>query len=143
MPVTYTVTVLKSRIESEFLPGGQGYRWMDRVRLAMHTAAVAAAPSRTNTLRAAHRSYARGYGGSRVDVRIVNDAEHAEWVHGGTANNGEGRIEPKHKDYLWVPIAPNSTYRVYRGSVKGQKANPWLDRACTAIAMSQGAVVYG
>ena len=137
MPVTYTVTVLKSRIDSEFLPGGQGYRWMDRVKLAMHTAAVAAAPARSGVLKASHRSYARGYGGSRVDVQIVNTAEHAEWVHGGT-----DEIYPD-GDFLWVPIYPGAVKRSKRAYVRGQKANPWLDRACTAIAMSEGAVVYG
>lgn len=141
MVTTYSVTVYRSKVAAEFLPGGQGYRWMDKVRLAMHSGAVAKAPARSGTLKASHRSFARGFGGNRVDVRIVNTAEHAEWVHEGTKMVEP--IEPVESEFLWVPIREGSLARTKRPYVRGQHANPWLDEACTAVALSQGAVVYG
>jgi len=65
---------------------------------------------------------------------IGNTAEHAEWVHMGT-----GRWIYPHGDFLSVPIAPGSSRRAKKPRVRGQNPNPWLDRACTRVAIRYGA----
>ena len=53
-------------------------------------ACVAAAPSRSGTLKAGHRSFIRGINQWACQADIVNIAEHSEWVHEGVP----GRIYP-------------------------------------------------
>lgn len=136
MPTIYTgTTVYRRNIASQFQRGGQGYRWLDRVRLSMHRACVSAAPARSGELKGAHRSRIRGLNQYAAFAEVWNVAEHASWVHDGT----NGPIYP-HGDYLWVPRARGSVWRVKRDSVAGQRAQPWMDSACSRIAMSRGAV---
>lgn len=148
MAITYTVTVLKRNIARDYLPGGQGWRWMDRVRLKMHAACVKDAPSRTGNLAGSHRSFARGFGGNRVDVRVLNTADHAEWVHEGT--NGASAPE----DWLYIPAGGpgRNTVSPYAGNfyskgryryVRGQLSNPWLENACSRVARQNGALEIG
>lgn len=139
MPTVYSgTTVYRRNIASQFQRTGQGYRWLDRVRLSMHRACENAAPTRSGELRSSHRSRIRGLNQYAAFAEIENTAEHASWVHDGTT----GPILP-HGDYLWVPRARGSIWRVRRESVAGQRANPWLDRACARVAMSRGAVPVG
>jgi len=136
MAFAYRVTVYRANLQRQFQKGGQGGIWLDKLRLAMHRACVREAPSRSGDLKGSHESFlsgARG-GGYRAEATIWNTAEHAEWVHEGVA----GRIFP-HGDYLWVPRRRGSTARVKRTSVKGQAANPWMDRACQRVARRNGA----
>lgn len=139
MPVTYRVEVLHRNVARQFLRGGQGYRFMDKLRLAMHRACVKDAPSRTGTLKGAHRSHARGRNGYRTDVTIENIAGHALWVHDGTT----GPIFPKTANFLLVPVAKGAKRRHRRGSVEGQSDNPWLDDACARVARTRGAIDVG
>lgn len=139
MVTTYRVEVLHRNVASQFLRGGQGYRFMDRLRLAMHRACVNDAPSRTGGLKAAHRSFARGRNGYRTDVRIENLAEHSSWVHNGTT----GPIFPTTANFLLVPIAKGATRRHRRASVQGQEAQPWMSDACARVARTRGAIDVG
>jgi hypothetical protein len=139
MAFSYTVTVFRRNLQSQFQVGGQGYRWLDKVKLEMHLACIAEAPSRSGTLKASHRSFIRGINQWACVADIVNTADHAEWVHEGV----KGRIYPEDAEYLWVPIARGAAWRVHRSSVKGQAANNWMERACSAVAMGHGAVPYG
>lgn len=142
MGFSYSTTVYRQRLQSEFQVGGQGYRWLDKVRLQMHLACVAGAPARSGVLKASHRSYISGINQWAARANIVNTAEHAEWVHEGTAGGRSGIIEPVNDDFLWVPIAPMAWKRKKMAAVSGQDPNPWMEDACDAIAMGHGAVRY-
>lgn len=140
MAASYTVDVYNLRIAADYLPGGQGYTWLDKVKLAMFTRSVAEAAkiSRTGTLMRSHGSAIFGYNQYRARATISNSAPHAEWVHEGT----DGPIFPEDSDFLWVPIRKGGASRTKRAYVKGQAANRWMDRACTSVALAQGAFSY-
>lgn len=139
MPVTYRVEVLHRNVARQFLRGGQAYRFMDRLREAMHRACVMDAPVRSGEVKRSHRSYARGRNGYRTDVRVENISNHAAFPHEGTT----GPIFPVTANFLIVPIAPGSSQWVRRKSVAGQKANPWIDNACARVARTRGAIDVG
>lgn len=142
MAYAYRVTVYRRNLSAQFQPHGQGGQWLDDLRRAMHRACVREAPGNTRPsrrpgphLRDQHDSFIRGVNQFRCEASIWNSAEHAEWVHGGVP----GRIYPE-GDFLWVPMRRTSASRTKRTSVRGQKPNPWMDRACQRIAMANGAV---
>jgi hypothetical protein len=142
MPLSYRVHVLRRNLTAQFQSTGQAGRWLDRLGTRMFRAAQIEAGriSRTGTLVRGHRmDPVRGINQFACDVHIYNIAEHAAWVHGGTMTP----IEPTTANNLSVPIARGSTVRHLRKSVRGQTANPWLDRACARVARSVGAVDYG
>jgi hypothetical protein len=138
MPTTYRTEVLHANVNRLFLRGGPGYRFMDSLRAAMHRRCEAEAPvggprpdgsPAQAKIRGSHRSSARGRNGYRTDVEISNIAPHAEYVHNGTT----GPIRPRTKSALLTPYGP-------RKSVSGQRANPWMERACVAVSRTRGAV---
>ena len=139
MAFAYKTTIYKRNLQAQFQVGGQGYRWLDRVKLAMHRAAVAGAPMRAGTIKRSHNSYIRGINQWACAATISNSAPHAEFVHEGTT----GPITPTDAPYLRVPIARGATRRFNASSVRGQAANPWLARACGRVAARRGAVPIG
>lgn len=144
--MTVGVQVYRRNIASQFLRGGQGYRWLDGVKLAMFRECVKTAPNRTGQLAGLHRSNIKGgVNQYRTDVTISNLAEHSMWVHEGT--NG---MKAKGKKLLILPpggpgrntVSPyaGQTFgKIRKKRVNGQDPNPWLDNACAKIAMSRGA----
>lgn len=140
MTYSYSVTVYRRNLQAQFQVGGQGYRWLDKVRLAMHRGCVREASEirRTGVLAASHNSSIRGINQWACRAEVENTAEHALWVHQGT----KGYIYPTDAEALWVPVAPYSNRRRWKDRVDGQTANPWMDRACTAVAIRNGAVPY-
>lgn len=137
MAYAYRVTVYRRNLSAQFQPGGQGGRWLDDLRQTMHRACEREAATfvRSGEILRSHDSFMRGVNQFRSEATIWNTADHAEWVHQGVP----GRIFPD-GDFLWVPIRKGGASRTKRTSVRGQKANPWMDRACTRIAMANGAV---
>lgn len=142
MAHSYRVTVYRNNLSAQFQPGGQGGRWLDRLRGAMHRACVREAPGNPRPsrrpgphLKDLHESFIRGKNQYAAEAVIWNRAEHAEWVHEGVP----GRIFPD-GDTLWVPMRKTSAARTKRTSVRGQAANPWMDRACQGVARRNGAV---
>lgn len=137
---SYKVTIYRRNLSAQFQQGGQGYRWLDKVRLRMHRDAVNEAPSRSGALKAAHRSHIRGLNQYACQAEISNVAAHADWVHDGT--HDVAPITPTGNKPMRLP--PGGGYGWTRAwSVAGQDANSWLDRACTKAAMRYGAVPYG
>jgi hypothetical protein len=141
MAYAYRVTVYRRNLSAQFQPRGQGGEWLNDLRQAMHRACVREAPVNTRPtrepgprLRDSHDSFIRGVNQYRSEASIWNSAPHAEWVHEGVP----GRIFPD-GDFLWVPMRKNSSSRTKRTSVRGQTANPWMDRACQGIARRNGA----
>lgn len=133
------VNVYNGAIESEFTAGGEVSRENNKIRKAIIRRATAEAPSRTGTLKAAHRDNgALLEGRLRLRGSVENTAEHALWVHDGTT----GPIRARGR-YLVVParrgLPPRrhgGTVLIYPGSVHGQTAQPWLERAGEAVALS-------
>lgn len=140
MPVIVSTQVYRNQIAAIFQQGGEGYRWLDLVKLAMFTASVANAPVRSTVLQNSHESEIRGLNQYSCIATIYNTAEHAEWVHGGTLDKAP--IFPNDGPFMYIP-AGNGYGRKKLRSVAGQKANPWIDEACTAIAMGYGAFPVG
>lgn len=141
MSFSYSVTVYRRNLQAEFQVGGQGYTWMDKVRLEMHTRAKAAAAgfTRSGDILNSHRSYQRGINQWACRFEIINESDHAKYKHQGTY----GPIVPTDSPFLWVPARPMGTWRIARASVNGQIGQPWLDNACTSVALGYGAVPYG
>jgi hypothetical protein len=138
--VIVSVQVYRSAIARDYQVGGQGYRWLDKVKLAMHTLAVQKASGfvRSGEILRGHRSEILGINQYSCYATIYNVAEHSEWVHGGTT----GPIYPE--EGVWLYLPPGNGFRKKRlRSVAGQKANPWLEEACSAVAMGYGAIPIG
>lgn len=138
MAVGFKVTIYRRNLSAKFQSGGQGYRWLDKVKLAMHRTAVNEAPSRSGALKAGHRSTIRGLNQYACRAEISNVAEHSEWVHGGTY----GPITALGDGPMKLPAGGGYSARS-AWAVAGQDPNPWLDRACTKVSIRFGAVPYG
>lgn len=157
MPLIARTTVYRRNLAREFQTGGQGYRWLDRVKKAMHDGSIAAAPVRSGDIKRGHRSFITGINQYACRAEIVNLAEHAEWVHDGTRPWIEGTFRVPRKRQAGGARGADLPGRlvfytdgemdrygnVNQTGVRGQRAQPWMDRACTAVAMSNGAVPYG
>jgi hypothetical protein len=146
--ITYNVDVYRLQLARMYQSGGEAYRWLDKVRLAMHRACERNAPDRTGGLRRAHRSNIRGRNQYLAHAEVINDAEHASFVHLGTS----GSVAPE--DWLYLsPGGPGrNTVSPYAGQsfskkrlrhVAGQAPNPWMDEACSRIARRQGGITIG
>lgn len=121
------VTIYDSGIDLVFAPGQDVWKFMALLGTEHLNAAIAFAPSRTGTLKAAHYPVPIMTPTSRRGWRytIRNDAEHSEWVHRGTT----GPIMA-HGNFMSVPMFRGAMYpRFQARSVAGQTANPWIDRA--------------
>lgn len=140
MPVSYRVEVYYKRLNRATVGrGGPGGGWIYRVSRQMIIEARAESPVRDGTIKASHRIRREQYGNQWVQrYNISNVADHAEYVHGGT----QGPIRPASGKAMVLP--PGGGYpRMVVKSVRGQSANPWLDRACSRVAMRYGAVPTG
>lgn len=144
MALGFSYQIYYRNIRGLYRRGGPGGGWIYRVSVAMMNEARAEAPTRSGTLKRSHSiSRGRGVNQYAATYHVSNSAEHAEWVHGGTAGGGTGRIYPKSANFLLVPSRIGATSRARRKSVKGQKPNPWLDTACTRVAIRYGGVPVG
>lgn len=135
MATAYSVRVYRNRIPPIFRAGGEGNRWMYRVSVAMMRESIARAPARTGQLKSRHRiSPARSANQYAATFQITNDSDHAGYVHDGTT----GPILPSNATRLVLP-AGGGYPKIFAKSVSGQRANPWLDNACTTVAIRYGA----
>lgn len=140
---TYRVTVYRRNLSAQFQPGGQGGRWLDKLRLAMHRKCESNAPVRSGDILKSHRSSIRGVNQYRAEATVSNISDHALYVHEGTAGarskklmvlppGGPGRNTVS-------PWAGQSFGKKRLHKVRGQRANPWIDEACQSIAFRHGA----
>lgn len=143
MAVGFTVRIDRKALSGEFQTRGQAGRWIRMVGREMLALSKNQAPSRSGGLRRSHGisrgRVGMGWGNQYAAAyNIYADAGHAEYVHQGTRSPITARGGGK------MRLSPGGGYGVlYRRSVRGQKANPWLDRACTAIAIRFGGVPIG
>ncbi len=103
---------------------------------ALESAAVKEAPVKTSNLVNAIASEVSGDGMTGT-VRVTDNAPYAIYVHEGTGIYGPlgEPILPKEKKALYWPGAAHPVK-----SVKGQKPNPFMDRAMASV--SDPAAVY-
>lgn len=143
MAIGFSYRVYYGNIRGLYRRDGPGGGWIYRVSRDMMREAKVAAPKRSRALVNAH-SITRGRGVNQyaATYNVVNSADHAEYVHFGTAGNGAGWIYPSSKRALVLP-ARSGYGRVVAKRVHGQKANPWLDDACTRVAIRYGGVPIG
>lgn len=134
------VVVYDSRLDAFTLPGGDVYRYTQEKTRRAAVYAQMFAPVRSGALKASIRTDVRGLTSSTVG-RIRATARHAQWVHEGT----DDIIYPE-GEFLWVPVAKYATKRRKRDFVRGQRANPFLERALGAAMrdpFSRGARLTG
>ena len=135
--ITARHEIYRRNINAQFLPGGQAAGWMDRMGRQMMLACMREAPGRSGELRRAHRwGRNKNPGGSRYTFTVENVAEYAAWVHDGTITRPPKAVGKKK---MRIPASAGHP-AVYGAEFRGQRANPWLDQACSRIARRNGAV---
>jgi len=134
------VVVYDSRITAMGAPGGDVYNYTKNKTRRTAAYAQGFAPIRSGRLRGGIRTDVRTLRNGTVG-RVRSTARHSAWVHEGV----DGLIYP-HGDYLWVPVSRGASKRRQRPFVRGQDANPFLERALTAAMrdpFSMGARIIG
>lgn len=144
MAVSHRTTVYRKNIAAMFRPSGEGGRWIRALAFDMKLLATSTAPSRTLTLARSHRvDFERGANQYQATAILSNTAEHAEYVHFGTAGHG-GEVMPLAAGGPGVntvsPYAGQAFPKKALRYVRGQNANPWLENACVKLARGAGAV---
>lgn len=133
----YRVRVFETRIDSLFAPSGDAWKFGTKVRQEILEASRLKAPKRTGEL-------AKGmFDGGQLKSGMFgcrgyvgNNVPHALWVHEGTktiyARPGHAMKVPRRPSYKpGSQLSSNYTYPAK--SVRGQKANPWIDEAAKAV----------
>lgn len=143
MAVNFSYQVYYRNIRGLYRRGGPGGGWIYRVSRDMMREAKIEVPKRTQALKRAH-GIRRGVGANQfaATYHVTNSSDHAEHVHFGTAGNGVGYIYPTNSSRLRLP-AGNGFPGMAPRRVHGQRANPWLDRACTRVAIRYGGTPVG
>ena len=125
---------------------GDGHFWIRRKANAIRGTALALAPARTGRLKGSHRVTQNRDAGGRFQTGFIISATapYARYVHEGTGP----WIYPANGKFLRLPgvnrTASRNSFRGPNGNprpgrtgerstvvrkVRGQKANPWLERA--------------
>lgn len=121
------IVVHQSKIVGMHLPGGDIHRYVDALTDRTVQFAKIGAPKRTWKLTNSIRKEIdmRGAAAGRLTGRVRADAKYAKYVHEGTT----GPITPKNGLWLSVPAYPGATRTKAKKSVRGQRANPFLEDA--------------
>lgn len=115
-------------IMSMFAPGGDVFKTARAWAFESRQYMVATAPRRTGGLAGAHGIPSVTPQGLGVMYTVANRSRHAIWVHNGTT----GPITPKRHQYLQLPGGPRAK------SVRGQRAQPWMEDAMNAVLAKHG-----
>lgn len=131
--MAYVVKVNNGTI-SRMVRVGEGNRWTKKKAERIEAVARRIVPKRTRTLERSHRTTQNRnrLGQFQTGFSITANARHAAWVHGGT----QGPIRSRSGKKMPVGfVHPTFGYRgvVYRSTVAGQRANPWLERAAHIV----------
>lgn len=137
MAAIYRVTVLNGRIIS-LIQTGDGDRWTRDKAKAIEVRARIIAPKRSGRLAASHVTLpTAGSNQYQKRYRVSAMAPYGHYVHGGTGIYGPtGRRIVSTKGMGPLPGARGRepgrrpTYIFYS---KGQRANPWLERAAAQV----------
>lgn len=83
-------------------------------------------------LKNSHRVSDMRRGSRNLTIRVINFAPHARYVHEGTT----GPITPEGPSLRWAVAAGGKLRWLKKSQVRGQKENPWMERAHMAAARS-------
>lgn len=120
------VTIYDTMVDSLFLPGGDAWDWMERVGRQHLQMSLVEVPRRTGFLASQHNLALTPVGRRNVRYTVGNYAEHSQWVHQGTTGpimSPNGKLHIRAMPHSWFPTG------AYLNAVRGQTANPWIERA--------------
>ena len=142
MPTKARVTIYDTALDAMFAPGGDVWGWLiNEVSRAHLAAALAEVPKRSGELARQHNvsvtPYRRG-----LRYSLGNYADYAAFVHYGTDGpivaNGTrtvqrrwGAYDPHERANRLLVLPPGGGYphKIWTREVRGQAANPWIERA--------------
>lgn len=134
MVTTTRVTIFPAAIQSHFeAPAGAVSRDAESVGRESVSVAKARAPVRTGRLRESI-SFGRRPGKLSYTINVVASAPYAPYVLEGTTSP----ITPWSGRFLSVPAFKGAAKRVGLQYVRGQRANPFLSEAVSAILRDHG-----
>ena len=136
------IDVHRANIASQFTELGQGGRWLKALSSRMKLMAASEAPKRSFELARSHFvTFQPGANQYQARATVENRADHASYVHEGTPRGAKTRTPGYIRGNPWLALPAWGEYgATVRRSVSGQAANPWLDRACSQVSKSVGAV---
>lgn len=124
--------VYDTKITAMNAPSGMVYRYVEHRTDSTVRIAKVFAPKRTGRLAGGIRRDVRQTSRDRVVGRVRSTARHSQWVHEGTRTPITALTGGRMGDgMLSVPTFIGSSKRMRRRAVKGQRANPFLERALT------------
>lgn len=141
LPVRYRI--IERNVQRMASPAGPMADMLNDVSRSASRIAKARAPVRSGKLKRSimwNRAKTDGY--LQLQGVLLANARHAMWVHEGTtgpirAKGGKGlRVPRNKKSMLKGSELPNKSV-LYKASVRGQKANPFLARAITTSLVQE------
>lgn len=134
MAEPFIVTVYDVELSALFDRMGTVGKPMTRLQREVFLASIAAAPARSGEIKRSHVNRgARKAGPYRIRGFIQNEAPHAAYVYKGTS----GPITPKRRKVLRL-AAGGGHGVVFTKRVRGQRANPWMERAARTVLSRHG-----
>lgn len=147
-PGRYDVHVGRAAIDSLFLGTGDTAQFGQRLARRIGVGATLGAPKRSGILATSHST--TGWlkeGPFHGRTKVINTAKYAAAVHDGVP----GSIFPKRGKWLVIKVGYHAagftngrkgrvrgkteTGKIWKTSVRGQRANPWLQRAADAVLL--------
>jgi hypothetical protein len=127
-------------IESIFHAGGSVYKKARELAIETKNDAVAIVlreHNRTGDLASQHGWTVTNAGPARCRFTVHNDARHAIFVHGGTA---EMITSTRPFGHMMVRPSPHSYFSTETPMpmVRGQKGDPWMERAMNGVLLLNG-----
>ena len=141
LPVRYRI--IERNVQRLASPPGPMGRMLNSVTRTARDDARKIAPKRSSRLsRGIGINLAKRDGYLQLQGVLYANARHARWVHEGTkgpikARGGKGlRVPRKRGSSVSGSSLPNKAV-IYKTSVRGQKANPFLARAITSALVKE------
>ncbi len=137
------VTINDTEISSLFVPGGDGWDWMERVGREQLFLTLMQTPVRTGSLKASFNLALTPNGRNNVRYTVGSYSDHAIYVVLGTTSPiyADGLIVTKEGyPLMWIRAAPHSWNPNPRWArfVRGQTANDFMGRAADEILAKYG-----
>lgn len=131
------VTVNQTAIQSIFMAGGDAMRTCRELGLETKEIAMAYCPVRSGEMKNSHDYIPMPVGKNKCRYSVVNDAPHALYVHEGTLMVAPITSTTPGK-YMILRPGPAHPYYTKALAVRGQGANPWMQRAMDDVLSRHG-----